>query len=107
MDEDYLDDWDTAPASIDHREPSHRSPGLFDLLRPQPWMDQALCREVDPDLWFPDKGANAKPAVAICQLCPVAAECLDYALTNRERFGVWGGVTERPRRKLLDTPPAA
>ncbi len=79
----------------------------FELLRPKPWMDDALCAQADPDTWFPEKGGGSTPAVAICRRCPVAAECLDYALTNGERFGTWGGVGERSRRKLTHPNPAA
>lgn len=89
------------------REPAPESPGLRDLLKPQPWMDDALCAEVDPELWFPEKGGAVEPARAICQRCTVAAECLDYALTNNERFGMWGGVSERTRRTLTQPNSAA
>lgn len=66
-----------------------------------PWMDDALCRQVDcGDIWFVDKGESTKPAKRVCALCPVAAECLQYALDNDERFGVFGGLSERERRRL-------
>lgn len=71
-----------------------------------PWMDQGLCASADPEAWFPDKGGSTREAKAICRRCTVAAECLDYALTNQERFGIWGGLSERQRRRLthhLDT----
>ncbi len=59
------------------------------------------CREHDPEWWFPDKGGNRSPAKRICRTCPVAAECLEYALVNRERFGIFGGATPTERAALL------
>lgn len=59
------------------------------------WHQDAPCAYVDPELWFPDKGESTKAAKAICRRCPVRAECLDYALTWHQRFGVWGGLRER------------
>lgn len=97
------DEPEDAPGEGSVRAPWHTSNGIYDLLRPQPWMDDALCAQADPDSWFPEKGGAVGPAVKICRRCPVAAECLDYALANGERYGVWGGVSERPRRHLLDT----
>lgn len=69
---------------------------------PQPpeWMQEAVCTQVDADLWFPDKGGSSRPAKNICRACPVQAECLEHALEAHELFGIWGGVSERDRRKL-------
>lgn len=68
------------------------------------WRQWALCTEIDPDLWFPNKGDSVTPHIAkrICQDCPVKTECLEEALTRpREHdFGVWGGTTEHERRAL-------
>jgi WhiB family redox-sensing transcriptional regulator len=64
------------------------------------WLARAACRGMDPELFFPDRGESTEPAKAVCAACPVRAECLDYALTNGERFGVWGGASERERRAL-------
>jgi len=72
------------------------------LTHQEPWMDDALCKQVDPELWFPEKGQTAAEAKAVCALCSVKAECLQYSLKNRERFGVWGAVAERDRRKMLN-----
>lgn len=63
-----------------------------------PWMDDAACAANDPDLFFPEGKANdvvlgEKRAVKVCTTCPVQAECLEYALANDERYGVWGGLT--------------
>jgi len=71
----------------------------------QPWAEDALCAQTDPELFFPEKGGSTREAKAICALCFVAAECLDYALTTGERFGVWGGFSERERRALASTGP--
>jgi WhiB family transcriptional regulator, redox-sensing transcriptional regulator len=65
-----------------------------------PWLDRAVCRGIDPDLFFPQRGEPTDPAKAVCAGCPVAAECLEYALVNGERFGVWGGLSERERRAI-------
>jgi len=66
------------------------------------WTTRAQCRQVDPDLFFPDKGGSSVDAKRICAGCPVRAACLDYALKNEERFGVWGGTSEHERRQLLN-----
>ncbi len=65
------------------------------------WQDQALCAETDPELFFPEKGGSTREAKAICGACLVRAECLDYALDTGQRFGIWGGCSERERRRLL------
>ena len=64
------------------------------------WQDFALCAETDPDIFFPEKGGSTREAKRICDGCEVRSECLDYALANDERFGIWGGLSERERRKL-------
>jgi WhiB family redox-sensing transcriptional regulator len=64
------------------------------------WMTFALCQEVDPEKWFPERGASVRDAKRICRDCPVRAQCLRYALDHDERFGVWGGLSERERRRL-------
>lgn len=64
------------------------------------WMTAGVCAQIDPETWFPDKGGSTREAKAMCARCPVAAECLDYALENEERFGIWGGLSERERRKI-------
>lgn len=66
----------------------------------QPWAASALCAQTDPEMFFPDKGGSTRDAKAICATCPVRRECLDYALEHGERFGIWGGHSERERRKL-------
>lgn len=65
-----------------------------------PDLTGALCREVDMgELFFPEKGGTTAPAKRICGLCPVVAECLQFALDHDERFGIWGGKSERRRLK--------
>jgi WhiB family redox-sensing transcriptional regulator len=64
------------------------------------WLARAACRGMDPELFFPDRGESTEQAKAVCAACPVRAECLDHALTNVERFGIWGGLSERERRAI-------
>ncbi len=63
------------------------------------WIDQAACRPHPTRLFFPELGEDARPAKQICQGCPVAARCLQYAHTNRIKFGIWGGLSEKERRR--------
>jgi len=64
------------------------------------WQDFANCLGVDPDLFFPERGASTKEAKAVCRACVVREDCLEYALENSEKFGIWGGLSERERRRL-------
>lgn len=64
------------------------------------WRARALCAQIDGDMFFPDTGESTAVPKAICARCPVRAECLETALTNNERFGVWGGLTPNQRRDL-------
>lgn len=66
---------------------------------PLEWQTDAVCAQVDPELFFPEKGGSTRPAKRICDSCEVKAECLDYAMQGDERFGIWGGLSERERRK--------
>lgn len=68
-----------------------------------PWMDKALCAQTDPEAFYPEKGGSTREAKRVCATCLVATECLDWALTNDESFGIWGGLSERERRKLKST----
>lgn len=65
------------------------------------WRQHAACRGVDPDIFYPASEEDAEAAKAICAECPVRQACLEYALANRERDGVWGGATERERRRMV------
>lgn len=64
------------------------------------WQERALCAQTDPEAFFPEKGGSTREAKKVCLGCEVRAECLEYALENDERFGIWGGLSERERRKL-------
>ena len=71
------------------------------------WRHSALCAQTDPELFFPEKATQSRDARAVCARCPVRAECLTDALTHDRVYGVWGGTTERERRKLATTWRAA
>lgn len=76
---------------------------LLDVLTPEvdrSWMDEAECRGADPRLFFPARGESIDPARSVCRACPVAVECLEHAIDQGERFGVWGGASERERRRI-------
>jgi WhiB family transcriptional regulator, redox-sensing transcriptional regulator len=64
------------------------------------WQERALCAQTDPEAFFPEKGGSTRDAKKVCVGCEVRAECLDYALEHDERFGIWGGLSERERRKF-------
>ena len=64
------------------------------------WQERALCAQTDPEAFFPEKGGSTREAKKVCTQCEVRGECLDYALAHDERFGIWGGLSERERRKL-------
>ncbi|GGM66472.1 hypothetical protein GCM10012275_41250 [Longimycelium tulufanense] len=73
---------------------------LFGVAEEQDWQERALCAQTDPEAFFPEKGGSTREAKRICAGCEVRAECLEYALAHDERFGIWGGLSERERRKL-------
>ncbi len=73
---------------------------MFDITEEQDWQERALCAQTDPEAFFPEKGGSTREAKRICQGCEVRSECLEYALAHDERFGIWGGLSERERRKL-------
>ena len=64
------------------------------------WQERALCAQTDPEAFFREKGGSTREAKRVCTACEVRVECLEYALANDERFGIWGGLSERERRKL-------
>lgn len=68
------------------------------------WQERALCAQTDPEAFFPEKGGSTREAKRVCMSCEVRAECLDYALAHDERFGIWGGLSERERRRLKRRP---
>ncbi|WP_124040084.1 WhiB family transcriptional regulator [Neoactinobaculum massilliense] len=81
--------------------------GIFDLGYPKAgedglaWQEYALCAQTDPDLFFPEKGGSTAPAAAICETCPVQQECLEYALSHDIRHGIWGGMSDNERRRVV------
>jgi WhiB family redox-sensing transcriptional regulator len=65
------------------------------------WMLKGECRGADTRAFFPSNGLGVEAAQRICRGCPVQSECLEYALLNRIDQGVWGGASERERRRIL------
>jgi WhiB family redox-sensing transcriptional regulator len=82
--------------------PGVRQPALPGQLEDNPlaWQSDSLCAQTDPEAFFPEKGGSTRDAKKICGSCEVRVHCLEYALENDERFGIWGGLSERERRKL-------
>ncbi len=64
------------------------------------WQDLANCRGANPDLFFPERGASTRTAKSICRECSVRDACLEFAITSSEKFGIWGGMSERERRRI-------
>ena len=64
------------------------------------WQDEANCLGVDPELFFPERGGSTREAKEVCQGCVVKDDCLEFALQNGEKFGIWGGMSERERRRI-------
>ena len=91
-------DWFVDPVRLG--VPGVRRAAELDDDSPLAWQVDALCAQTDPEAFFPEKGGSTRDAKRICQSCAVRAQCLEYALENDERFGIWGGLSERERRKL-------
>jgi WhiB family redox-sensing transcriptional regulator len=87
---------DAAPVPAEASAPSPWT----DLGTDAEWRQDALCAETDPEAFFPEKGGSTREAKRVCSGCSVRAECLESALANDERFGIWGGLSERERRRL-------
>ena len=64
------------------------------------WQVSALCAQTNPEAFFPEKGGSTRDAKKVCGSCDVQSTCLEYAIANDERFGIWGGLSERERRRL-------
>jgi len=64
------------------------------------WQDFANCRGANPDLFFPERGASTRTAKQICRECGVQDACLEFAIVSSEKFGIWGAMSERERRKI-------
>lgn len=93
------DDWFVDPVRLG--VPGVRQqPSVEEDENPLAWQSDSLCAQTDPEAFFPEKGGSTRDAKKICSSCEVRARCLEYALENDERFGIWGGLSERERRKL-------
>ena len=88
---------------VEHRGAKENTVEIINLLSGQEdrgWQARANCMGVDPDLFFPERGASTREAKEVCRGCVVKNDCLEYALDNGEKFGIWGGMSERERRRL-------
>lgn len=65
------------------------------------WMLQARCRGANPSEFFPSDGVGVEEARRVCAECEVRVECLEFALRHRIDHGIWGGCSERERRRIL------
>jgi len=92
------DDWFVDPVRLG--VPGVRQQHLDEDENPLEWQSDSLCAQTDPEAFFPEKGGSTRDAKKICTSCEVRTRCLEYALENDERFGIWGGLSERERRKL-------
>jgi len=84
----------------EHPERYEVAPATADETLDDQWQERALCAQTDPEAFFPEKGGSTREAKRICLGCEVRDACLDYALAHDERFGIWGGLSERERRRL-------
>jgi len=73
---------------------------LARLFHRPAWMERAACRGLPTDLFFPERGADTRAAKAVCAACPVSDDCYEYAFASHERHGIWGGTSERERRRI-------
>lgn len=64
------------------------------------WVADALCAQTDPEIFFPEKGKSSAEAKLVCRSCPVAEECLEFAIVTRQKFGVWGGLSPDERSRV-------
>lgn len=80
---------------------------MITLAIPIAIADQAVCGQVDPDLFFPEKGGSVKEPKLLCAVCPVRVQCLDWALAHGIRHGVWGGLSQQERTRLRNQAAAA
>ena len=65
------------------------------------WRQHAACRGIEPEIFYPITDEEADAAKSVCDVCAVRHPCLEWALTSRERDGVWGGATEKERRRII------
>jgi WhiB family transcriptional regulator, redox-sensing transcriptional regulator len=99
-DEDEDEDGDNSVGAIGHQSVDLVLVETDDLPPELAWQERALCAQTDPEAFFPEKGGSTREAKRVCMSCEVRAECLDYALAKDERFGIWGGLSERERRRV-------
>ena len=98
----YADSYAADPYAPYGYEPVAPAPVVQSEYAPgdESWRQEALCAETDPEAFFPEKGGSTREAKRVCVSCPVRMQCLEYALDNDERFGIWGGLSERERRRV-------
>lgn len=89
--------FDDAPVGIPTGGAATAWSGSAPLITPEPWMQDAACLQVDPDLFFPSKGDGpaGRAARGVCATCDVVAECLAFALRTKQTKGFWGGKSPR------------
>jgi WhiB family redox-sensing transcriptional regulator len=92
--------WEAAMTELSGNVPDAELASIFGLPDEASWQERALCSQTDPEAFFPEKGGSTREAKRICTGCEVKDECLEYALEHDERFGIWGGMSERERRRL-------
>lgn len=87
---------------VTHVRPHVQWTGVAALIPPEPWTQDALCAQTDPDLFFPERGEGDRAITAkrTCGRCPVQAACLAYALRTGQNEGIWGGKSRGQLRKL-------
>jgi WhiB family transcriptional regulator, redox-sensing transcriptional regulator len=93
VDDDPIQVSETPDLSLVEADPDGLPPELA-------WQERALCAQTDPEAFFPEKGGSTREAKRVCMSCDVRSECLEYALAKDERFGIWGGLSERERRRV-------
>jgi WhiB family redox-sensing transcriptional regulator len=74
---------------------------MEDLIGGMPsWTEEANCKGADADIFFPERVASTRKAKSICRACNVQEDCLEFAIEQSEKFGIWGGLSERERRRI-------
>ena len=93
-------DQETTPPPASPKPTTPDEPIDIITWQPPDWTEHALCAQTDPEAFFPEKGGSTRLAKLVCHSCSVRGDCLQSALDNQERFGIWGGLSERERRRL-------
>lgn len=101
-------DWNKADSVKEEQLEAHRDASMATAVSVQGTLDRedrsfqayGACNGTDPDMFFPNRGESLEPAISVCARCVVREECLEYAVANGEKYGVWGGTSERERRRL-------